>query len=220
MSSPQMKIKKKNIHLTHKVLGLICVTGLIFSAITGWILNHPNILKSNTIKTVVYSNKTFYRLEADGIIQKTETSETLLPSDYPISTNDHLYAYKNGIAILHQSGIVRLYQDDLWDRITLPNGWPLSLQLGEKKWVYTTTTAVWESENEGQHWNVLIGPYPESISNKMRRLHSGHYFGKIGVFWINTTALLILVLSLTGVWMARTKKRQKNHDGAKAGPIN
>jgi hypothetical protein len=193
----------------HKWLGILTIAGLLLLTITGWVLNHPDLLKESALQDIVYSNGQLYILRQHSLRLSTPKGEVHIVSDHPIGIGDHLIAAPQGIAILHRDGTLRLYQDALWERILLPEGWPVQVQLHPKQWLLTTTTGVWQSENQGKNWRQIIGPYPESLSSKLHRIHSGHYFGKWGVLWINVTAILTIGLSITGLFLLKKRRYRK-----------
>lgn len=195
----------------HRIVGLLTVLGLTLVSITGLLINMPDwVPNQNAIISVVSGseNKQFI-LRERSLSEMTKSGETPIKPWHPIHPGDHLVGITDGIAILHRDQIITVYQDELWDRLRLPEniGWITQVSSADDTWTITTTTGIWNSEDFGQSWTLIIGPYPESVRDTIKKLHSGWYFGKIGSVWINLTALATIILTVTGLVIYRRKSK-------------
>jgi hypothetical protein len=193
----------------HRLFGLVTVVGLVLVSATGILLNTPSLIPQHAaIQDMVSSPDGRYLLTDAGISMWKEGQVTPIPTWHPIGAGDRLIPLSSGVGILHNDGVITLYRDGLWDRILLPGtmGWITQVDVRGDQWLITTSTGVWESLDNGHEWVQIIGPYPESIRDQIKKLHSGWYFGRMGSIWITATGWLTLLLSITGVLLYRRRK--------------
>lgn len=193
----------------HRLFGLVTVLGLILVSVTGILLNTPSLVPSTTaVQDMVAGADGHYLLTESGVSLWREGKSTPLPTWHPIRSGDRLIALESGVGVLHGDGVIALYRDGLWDRILLPGtmGWITQVDVRGATWVITTSTGIWESKDSGQEWIQIVGPYPESIRDQIKKLHSGWYFGRMGSIWITATGWFTLILAITGVVLYRRRK--------------
>ena len=83
----------------------------------------------------------------------------------------------------------------------------------------------WESVDDLTQWRVLQGPHPRwaapaitlpalkqvieshdmsqqiNLERFLLDAHSGRFFGKYGIYVVDIAAILLLILSVTGIWL-------------------
>jgi len=195
----------------HQWTGFLTVIGLLLLSVTGLILNYPDYFKPQSIMASVSVNGVLYSLQSGQLIAKAgdQTFSPIFPG-HQIAMGDQLVSHPKGVGILHRDGVLMVYEDGLWNRIILPEGWPEGIHIQDpSQWVLRTSTAVYTSADQGVTWDVAVGPYSESFYSQVKRMHSGHFFGKWGSVWINMTAILIVILSVTGLLLLRFKSFKK-----------
>ncbi|NBV41841.1 hypothetical protein EBR96_03630 [bacterium] len=194
----------------HRIVGLGAVAGLLLLTITGLLLNSPNVISEldSPRQMVAVGGKKFLLTES-SLVFWTPTGNFVIPLRHPIAHGDRLFPTTSGIGVLHRDGVIMVNEDTLWRRVVVPPemGWVSNIDAQDSSWIITTTTGVWESADLGESWRIIIGPYPESWKDTIRKLHSGWYFGWIGMWWINFTGFAILGLTATGAMLYRRRSK-------------
>lgn len=123
---------------------------------------------------------------------------------------------------------------NLIDEITTQDGLveaPLGIAVSDsREIVIRGVNTYWQGDSALTEWQALSGPHPEWASPditlpalrqviesqdmgrqiNMERFildaHSGRVFGKYGVFVIDAAAILLLLLSVTGIWLWATRR--------------
>ncbi len=113
-----------------------------------------------------------------------------------ISTQDGLVEKPLGIALSSANTVLLRGVNQYWESSTPYTKWQI-YQGPHPKWVAPTITLpalkqVIEVKDMGQQI---------SIERFLLDAHSGRFFGKYGVYFIDAAAILMLILAITGIWL-------------------
>ena len=191
-----------------------------------WLLKYYGI-KPNPITTYQLGNQTISHAgESVYLSGKPITDEVSAihgaikhTSD---SNNEIIIATSNSLIVIDDKG-------DIIDEITTQDGLqeaPIGIAISKKNTtVVRGINTYWESLGDLTSWQKLQGPHPHWVApaitlpalrqtieshdmskqiNLERFLldaHSGRVFGKYGIYVIDIAAVLLLILSITGIWL-------------------
>ncbi len=187
-----------------------------------WLLTHYGI-KPNPITTYQLGNQTishagdYLYLSGKPI---TENVDNLFGAIR--QSNQIIVATAKSLILFDHEG-------NLIDEITKLDGLiehPLGISKSEQgNPVIRGVTKYWESNSDLLNWHEYVGPHPKWVAasitlpslkqvieshdmsqqiNLERFLldaHSGRIFGKYGIYIIDAAAILLLILSITGIWL-------------------
>ena len=194
---------------------------------SAWLLNYYGI-KPNPITTYQLGNQTISHtgdyLYLSGI-PITENVDALVGA---IKLNNQI------IIATNKSIIVVDHEGNLIDEITELDGLiekPLGISVSEKgNPIVRGVTQYWESDDELLNWHEYVGPHPKWVTSSITLpslkqvieshnmsqqinlerflldAHSGRILGKYGVYVIDAAAILLLILSITGIWLWSTRR--------------
>lgn len=191
-----------------------------------WLLKYYGI-KPNPIATYQLGNQTISHAgESIYLSGKPITDEVLAihgAIKHSTDTNSEIIiATSNSLLVIDIDG-------NIIDEITTQDGLqesPIGIALSENNTtVVRGINTYWESSGDLTQWQKLTGPHPHWIApaitlpalrqvieshdmskqiNLERFLldaHSGRVFGKYGIYAIDVAAILLLILSVTGIWL-------------------
>ena len=191
-----------------------------------WLLKYYGI-KPNPIttyqlgnQTISHAGETIY-LSGKPIIDEISSIHGAI-TNATDSNNEIIIATSNSLIVIDEIG-------NLIDEITTQDGLqesPIGIALSKNNTtVVRGINTYWESFGDFTSWKKLQGPHPfwaaPSITlpalrqvieshdmskqiNLERFLldaHSGRFFGKYGIYVIDIAAILLLILSVTGIWL-------------------
>lgn len=191
-----------------------------------WLLKYYGI-KPNPITTYQLGNQTISHagdtIYLSGKPVANEISAihgAVKHTDLP--TNEIIIATSSSLIIITSKG-------DIIDEITTQDGLqeaPIGIALSKNNTtVVRGINTYWESVDDLSVWQKLQGPHPHWVApaitlpalkqvieshdmskqiNLERFLldaHSGRFFGKYGIYVIDIAAILLLILSITGIWL-------------------
>jgi hypothetical protein len=191
-----------------------------------WLLNYYGI-KPNPITSyqtdnqiVSHAGETIY-LSGKPILQDISVIHGAIK--YPSNSNDEIIIATNNalITIDHNGNIV--------DEITTQDGLreaPIGITLSkDNTTVLRGINSSWESLGDLTDWQMLHSPHPQwsepsitlpalkqvieshdmsqqiNLERFILDAHSGRFFGKYGIYIIDLAAILLLILSITGIWL-------------------
>ena len=194
-----------------------------------WLLNYYGI-KPNPIttyqlgnQTISHAGETLY-LSGKPIEMHTEASlgAVLINSKFVIATPNSL------IVIDHDGNVI--------DEITTQDGLiepPLGIAISDQGTpIVRGINTYWEGDVSLTKWNAFKGSHPNWVAPAMTLpalkqviekhdmsqqismerflldAHSGRFFGRYGVYVIDAAAILILILSITGIWLWITRRQE------------
>ena len=191
-----------------------------------WLLNYYGI-KPNPITSyqtdnqiVSHAGESIY-LSGKPILQNIPDIYGAIK--HPSNSNDEIIiATSNSLITINHNG-------NIVDEITTQDGLrevPIGIALSKNNTVVLRSVNTdWESLGDLTNWQKLQGPYPQWVTpsitlpalrqvieshdmsqqiNLERFLldaHSGRFFGKYGIYIIDLAAILLLILSITGIWL-------------------
>ena len=191
-----------------------------------WLLKYYGI-KPNPITTYQLGNQTISHagetIYLSGKPITDETSSIHGAIKYAAdSNNEIIIATSNSLIVIDNIG-------HLIDEITTQDGLkeaPIGIALSKNNTtVVRGINTYWESFGDFTSWQKLQGPHPYWVAptitlpalrqvieshdmskqiNLERFLldaHSGRFFGKYGIYVIDIAAILLLILSITGIWL-------------------
>ena len=189
---------------------------------SSWLLKHYGI-KPNPITTYQLGNQTISHAGDDLYLSGKPVTKNIDNLFGVIQYNDEY------IAATSQSLIVITREGDVIDEITTLDGLaeaPLGIsQAKDGSPIIRGTSKYWISDNELSAWHVYQGEHPVwvspsitlpalrhvieahdmgqqiSLERFLLDAHSGRIFGKYGIYIIDAAAILLLLLSLTGIWL-------------------
>ena len=192
-----------------------------------WLLNNYGI-KPNPIITYQLDNQTVSQAGAYLYLSGKPITENVEKLYGAVAHNDQI------IIALSDSLIVTDFQGNLIDQITKLDGLkesPLGISISVKgTTVVRGGTKYWESTNDLFDWQEYNGPHPQwvapsitlpalrqviekhdmsqqiSLERFLLDAHSGRVFGKYGIYVIDAAAILLLILSITGIWLWSVRK--------------
>ena len=187
-----------------------------------WLLNYYGI-KPNPITTYQLGNQTVSHaghnlyLSGKPFVEAIETLHGAILHD-----NEIIIATDNSLIVTDLSG-------NIIDEITTLDGLvesPLGISNSvDQSAIIRGSTRYWENKSDLYNWHEYNGPHPVWVassitlpalrnvieSHDMSRqislerflldAHSGRVFGKYGIYIIDVAAILLLILSLTGIWL-------------------
>ena len=194
-----------------------------------WLLKYYGI-KPNPIttyqlgnQTISHAGETLY-LSGKPINMHAEASlgAILINSEIVIATP---YAL---VIIDHEGNVI--------DEITTQDGLieaPLGIAFSDKGTpIVRGVNTYWESDLSLTKWQPFKGPHPKWVAPSMTLpalkqviekhdmsqqinferflldVHSGRFFGRYGVYVIDAAAVLILILSITGIWLWTIRRQE------------
>lgn len=187
-----------------------------------WLLTYYGI-KPNPITTYQLGNQTIshagYNVYLSGkpIVENIENIYGAI-----LSNNQILIAANSSLIVIDHSG-------NIVDEITTLDGLkesPLGISNSNNNLaIIRGNTQYWENKTDLYHWQEYSGPHPTwvspsitlpalrsviethdmgkqiSLERFLLDAHSGRVFGKYGIYIIDAAAILLLILSLTGIWL-------------------
>jgi hypothetical protein len=196
-----------------------------------WLLNYygikPNPIKSYQInnQTISHAGENIY-LSGKPILQNISVIHGAIK--HPSNSDDEIIiATSNSLITINHNG-------NIVDEITTQDGLrevPLGIALSKNNTVVLRgINTNWESPGDLNNWQKLQGPYPlwaapsvtlpalrqviEShdmsqqinLERFLLDAHSGRFFGKYGIYVIDIAAILLLILSITGIWLWSSRR--------------
>lgn len=188
-----------------------------------WLLKYYGI-KPNPIVTYQLGNQTISHAGESVYLSGKPISHQVESIHGAISHSNHelIIATSDSLLVINNQG-------EIVDEITTRDGLqeaPIGIALSKNNTtVMRGINTYWESVNDLTQWQVLQGPHPHWVApaitlpalkhvieshdmsqqiNLERFLldaHSGRFFGKYGVYVIDIAAILLLILSVTGIWL-------------------
>ncbi len=192
-----------------------------------WLLKYYGI-KPNPIITYQLGNQTISHagesiyLSGKPISHHVESIHGAIPH----SNNEFIIATSDSLLVINNKG-------DIVDEVTTQDGLqeaPIGIAVSKNNsTVMRGINTYWESVDDLTQWQALQGPHPRWVApaitlpalrqvieshdmsqqiNLERFLldaHSGRFFGKYGIYVIDIAAILLLILSVTGIllWVVR-----------------
>ena len=192
-----------------------------------WLLNNYGI-KPNPITTYQLGNQTISHAGATIYLSgKPITHEIDLVLGAIQQQNEIIIATSDSLIILNLNG-------EIIDEITLHDGLqeaPKGIALSVNNTpVVRGLNTYWESVEDLTRWEKFQGPHPHwveptitlpalkqvieshdmsqqiSLERFLLDAHSGRVFGKYGIYIIDAAAILLLILSITGIWLWSVRK--------------
>jgi hypothetical protein len=188
-----------------------------------WLLKYYGI-KPNPIITYQLGNQTISHagesiyLSGKPISHHVESIHGAIPH----SNNEFIIATSDSLLVINNKG-------DIVDEVTTQDGLqeaPIGIAVSKNNsTVMRGINTYWESVDDLTQWQALQGPHPRWVApaitlpalrqvieshdmsqqiNLERFLldaHSGRFFGKYGIYVIDIAAILLLILSVTGIWL-------------------
>ena len=192
-----------------------------------WLLKYYGI-KPNPITTYQLGNQTVSHA-GETIYLSGKAIDTHADDLYgAIAINEEIIiATSNSIIICDRSGSI-IDEISVQDGLNEP---PLGIALSSNGTaVIRGVNTYWEGSNDYVSWHKLEGPHPRWVAASitlpalkqviesqdmskqitMERFlldaHSGRFFGKYGIYVIDVAAILLLILSITGIWLWTTRR--------------
>jgi len=191
-----------------------------------WLLKYYGI-KPNPITTYQLDNQTISHagetvyLSGKPVINETSAIYGAIKRSNH-STNEIIIATSNSLIVIDNQG-------EIIDEVTTRDGLqeaPIGIALSNN---HTTVVrginTYWESIDDLTVWQKLQGPHPHwqapaitlpalkqvieshdmskqiNLERFLLDAHSGRFFGKYGIYVIDIAAILLLILSITGIWL-------------------
>ncbi|MGH1538527.1 MAG: PepSY domain-containing protein [Gammaproteobacteria bacterium] len=188
-----------------------------------WLLKYYGI-KPNPISTYQLDNQTISHagdtiyLSGKPVIHQVFAIHGAIKQ----ANSEIIIATSDSLVVIDDSG-------NIIDEITTQDGLqetPIGIALSNRNTtVVRGINTYWESLGDLSNWQTLQGPHPHWVSptitlpalkqviethdmskqiNFERFLldaHSGRFFGKYGIYVIDIAAILLLILSITGIWL-------------------
>lgn len=197
--------------------------GLPTSHLTNtWLLKYYGI-KPNPITTYQLGNRTISHAgDTLYLSGKPFTSERENIFGAIEFNNQIIIAVNSALLLIDQEG-------NLIDEVSTQDGLveaPLGIALSKTGLpVIRGVNTYWQGDSTLTDWQILAGPHPKwsapsislpslkqtiethdmsqqiSMERFILDAHSGRVFGKYGVFIIDAAAILLLILSITGIWL-------------------
>ncbi len=196
---------------------------------SSWLLNYYGI-KPNPITTYQLGNQTIshagYNLYLSGK-PIAENVDKLYGAIY--KDNQIIIATSNSLIVIDHDG-------NLFDEITKLDGLaepPLGISnSANHTLIIRGISKYWESKNGLFDWQEYSGPHPKwttpsitlpalrqviethdmsqqiSLERFLLDAHSGRFFGIYGVYVIDVAAILLMILSITGIWLWFVRRYQ------------
>lgn len=191
-----------------------------------WLLKYYGI-KPNPITTYQLGNQTISHagetLYLSGKPITDEVSAIHGAIKYATDSNiEIIIATSNSLLVMDGNG-------NLMDEVTTQDGLqeaPISIALSKNNTtVVRGINTYWESLGDLTRWQRLQGPHPHwaapaitlpalrqaieshdmskqiNLERFLLDTHSGRFFGKYGIYIIDVAAVLLLILSITGIWL-------------------
>ena len=187
-----------------------------------WLLNYYGI-KPNPITTYQLKNQTVSHAGGYLYLSGKPITGNVEKLFGAVTNNDQI------IIAVSDSLIVTDFHGNLIDQVTKLDGLkesPLGISISTKgTTVVRGGTKYWESTKDLFDWQEYNGPHPQwvapsitlpalrqviethdmsrqiSLERFLLDAHSGRVFGKYGIYVIDAAAILLLILSLTGIWL-------------------
>lgn len=190
---------------------------------SSWLLEHYGI-KPNPITTYQLGNQTVSHageliyLSGKPIQHYVESIHGAIS----YANNEFVIATSNSLLVINNDG-------GIIDEISTQDGLqeaPIGIALSKNNTtVIRGINTYWESIGDLTQWRTLQGPHPRwvaptitlpalkqvieshdmSLQINLERFlldaHSGRFFGKYGIYIIDIAAILLLILSVTGIWL-------------------
>ncbi len=188
-----------------------------------WLLKYYGI-KPNPITTYQLGNQTISHagesiyLSGKPIPHHVESIHGAIP----YSNNEFIIATSESLLVLNKQG-------EIVDEITTQDGLqeaPIGIAVSKNNsTVMRGINTYWESIDDLTQWRALQGPHPRwaapsitlpalrqvieshdmsqqiNLERFLLDAHSGRFFGKYGIYVIDIAAILLLILSITGIWL-------------------
>ena len=138
------------------------------------------------------------------------------------SHNEYIVATSDSLLVINNKG-------DIVDEITTQDGLqeaPIGIAISKtNSTVMRGINTYWENVDDLTKWRALQGPHPRwaapaitlpalrqvieshdmsqqiNLERFLLDAHSGRFFGKYGIYVIDLAAILLLILSVTGIWL-------------------
>ena len=193
-----------------------------------WLLKYYGI-KPNPITTYQLGNKTISHAGEQLYLSGTHFISDQENIFGAVELNTQIIiAVDSALLVIDHAG-------NLIDEITTQDGLveaPLGIAASgdSQKIVIRGVNTYWQGDSTLTEWQALAGPHPEwaspgitlpvlrqvieahdmsrqiNIERFILDAHSGRVFGKYGVFVIDAAAILLLILSITGIWLWVTRR--------------
>jgi len=187
-----------------------------------WLLNYYGI-KPNPITTYQLGNQTVSHAGLNLYLSGKPIAENIDKLHGAIlHENEIIIASNSSLIVVDRSGNIVDEVTPLDGLIELPLGISNSANHSA---IIRGTTRYWENKTDLYTWQEYSGPHPTWVTSSitlpalrnviethnmgkqinLERLlldaHSGRVFGKYGIYIIDVAAILLLLLSLTGIWL-------------------
>ena len=192
-----------------------------------WLLNYYGI-KPNPITTYQLDNQTVSHAGEYLYLSGKPITENVDKLFGAIIQNNQI------IIAVTDSLIITDFDGSLIDQITKLDGLvesPLGIARSKDgNTIVRGGTKYWESTEDFVNWHEYQGPHPRwtapnitlptlrqviekydmsqqiSLERFLLDAHSGRFFGKFGIYVIDAAAILLLILSITGIWLWVVRK--------------
>jgi len=194
-----------------------------------WLLNHYGI-KPNPITTYQLGNQTISHAgESIYLSGKPINAHAQASLGAILLNSEIVIATPTSLIVIDKKG-------NVLDEITTKDGlneFPLGIALSKNRTpVLRGVNTYWEGNISLTNWQPLAGPHPNwiaptitlpalkqvvekqdmsqqiSLERFILDAHSGRLFGQYGIYIIDLAAILLLVLSVTGIWLWATRRQQ------------
>ncbi|NQY75340.1 MAG: PepSY domain-containing protein [Candidatus Margulisbacteria bacterium] len=213
----------------HRFLGISASIFIVTLAVTGLLLNHPQILESkdptNTIKGQIktiavhpsHSNEVWFGTNQGLYVSKDKGKSSqyvdLKLGHYPIQDLDFIGA--DVIVAIKDGYILRSHNSgNVWERVPLPDGVTeiLSIDAQISGLTIVSTSGVYHTSLQAWDWQRMMGQGTGgNIKETIKAIHTGYIFFPLLTYLYDGAAVILVIMVVTGfVMYIRTRNTYSN----------